>query len=171
MPRYVAARVATIIVPARTDVAATAQIGGVEAQPGDDGKGVAGPGINRHPPAASAFAEAHQVARRQGRIQNSSAVKRKRDRPRTIVAAIVKRPVSAAPDVRFAAQPVRRPDRVLDALRRPRRPIRHSVPQNSAIARHYRPVSPLLDATDLFLFLILVLIIFLGPRRRGLRAP
>src|SRR2546421_7883615 len=99
-------------------------------------------------------------------------MEREGNRPGTIVTAIVKRPVTAAPDVRFAAQGIRRPDRVLYALRRMRWCIRDAATQNRAGARHHRPIAPLFDAADfLFPFLILLLIVLLRSRWCGLRAP
>src|ERR1700682_2788419 len=52
MTRDVTAGVAPVRIPARTDIAAMAQIGRVEAQTGDDCEGVAGPRINGDPSSA-----------------------------------------------------------------------------------------------------------------------
>src|SRR2546423_7980863 len=103
MPRDVAAHVAAVVVPTRADVAASSETGRIETQPGNHGKRVPRPGINRHPSAAAAFAEAHQVARRHRRIQHPRAVEREGNSPGTIITAIVKRTVTAAPDIWFAA--------------------------------------------------------------------
>src|SRR5438105_6560797 len=110
MPRDVAAGVAPIRIPTGTDIAAVAKIGRIETQTGDHRESVAGPRKNRDPAAATAFAVTHEIARRQRRRKQSRAMQRIGDRARAIVAAIVKRTVSAAPDVRFAANGVRGPD-------------------------------------------------------------
>src|SRR2546423_8685973 len=98
-------------------------------------------------------------------------MQRERNRPRTIIAAIVKRSVPAAPDIGLATQGIRRPDCVLHALRRVRGRISDSALQNSAASRHHRSFSAFLDAAALFLLLILILIILLRPWRRCLRPP
>src|SRR2546423_9565849 len=95
-------------------------------------------------------------------------MEREGNRPGTIVTAIVKRPVTAAPDVRFAAQGIRRPDRVLYALRRMRWCIRDATAQNRAASRHHRPIAPLFESAN---FLFLLLIVILRSRWCGLRAP
>ena len=56
-----AASVATINVPTGADIATVTQVGRVEAQAGDDGEGVAFPGIDRYPFAGTAFAVAAKL--------------------------------------------------------------------------------------------------------------
>ena len=170
MPGYIAAGVAAIGIPARADISAAAQIGRVEAQTGDNRKGVSRAGINGDPAASAAFAIAHELARGQGRIESAGAVERKGNRSRTIVSAIIKRSVPAAPDVGFPAKTVRGPDRVLHALRRARRRVGHSVAQNGPASCNRRPISPPLNPS---VFLLLsdpalapvVIVIFLLERR------
>src|SRR3982074_201558 len=98
MPRDVTAGVAPIRIPAWTDIAAVAKVGRVEPQTRDDREGVAGPRINRDPAAATAFAVPHEIARGQRRRQQSRAMQGIRNRAGAIVATIIKRSVSAAPD-------------------------------------------------------------------------
>src|SRR5687767_2563042 len=59
VPGDVAAGVAAVSVPARTDISAPAKIGRIEAEAGDNRKAVAGAGVNGDPAAASAFAITH----------------------------------------------------------------------------------------------------------------
>ena len=58
-----APQVAAVRMPAGTDISAVDHIGRVKAQAGNDRKGMAGPGINRDPAPATAFAITHEIAR------------------------------------------------------------------------------------------------------------
>jgi hypothetical protein len=165
MPSDVSAGVAAVVVPTWTNVAATTQIGRVETKSGNDGKRVSRAGINRHPPTAAPLAVAHEIVRRQRRSQHPRAMKRERNRPGTIITAIVKGTVPAAPDVRFPAQSIGSPDRVLHALGRVRGRICHSSPQDRPVPRYHRPISPLFHPPDLFL--LLIQLVFFRARRRG----
>jgi hypothetical protein len=66
------ARIARIAMPARADVGAVTEIGGVESQAGDDGESVAGPRVNRDPFSAPAFTVTEKIARRQRRIEKAA---------------------------------------------------------------------------------------------------
>src|ERR1044071_4939323 len=70
MPGDVAAGVASVIVPAGADITAPTEVGRVETKPGDDGKGMAITGIDRHPTSSAALAVTHEVAGGQWRIQD-----------------------------------------------------------------------------------------------------
>src|SRR5687768_9443649 len=108
-------------------------------------------------------------------MESARAVEREGNRARTIVSAIIKRSVPAAPDVGFSAKSVRGPDRVFHALRRARRRIGHSVAQNGPAPCNRRPISPSFNLSALLLIpLILILllrliviVIFLLRRRRS----
>src|ERR1043166_8266467 len=161
MPGDVAAGIASVMVPAGADGAAAPEVSCVETKPGDNREGVAIAGIDRHPTSPAALAVTHEVARGQWRVQDPGAMKGVRDRSGTIVTAVVERPVTAAPDIGFAANGVGGPDRVLHALRRAGRRISDSVPQ-------YRPASPHHGAVAApfgspALLRILFVIIILGP--------
>src|SRR5438045_1097902 len=64
MSHVEASGVARFHVPARADVAAVAHISGIEAQPCDNGKGVAVARVNGNPAAAATFAIAPKITRR-----------------------------------------------------------------------------------------------------------
>src|SRR5947209_6461194 len=134
MPRHVIAHISVVGVPAWPDVAAAAEVAGVQTKPGDNRKCMSGPGINGDPATAAPFAEAHQIARGQGRTQQSRPVERERNRAGTVITAIVKRTVSAAPNIRLSPERVRSPDRIFYGLRSARRSVGNSVPQDRPIA-------------------------------------
>src|SRR4051812_10859609 len=104
MARDVTAGVTFVRIPPRPNVTAASQVRRVESKPGNYRKGVARSRIDRYPPAAAALAEAHEVAGRDGRIQDAGSVQGERDGAGAIVAAIIKRAVASTPDIRFSAQ-------------------------------------------------------------------
>ncbi len=110
--------VPAICIPPRSNVAAVAQIGGIQTQARDDGKSVPIARINRDPTATTASPVMTKVARRQRRIQQSRVMQGERNGAGTVVSVIIKRAVAAAPHVRFASQRIHGPNRVLDVVRR-----------------------------------------------------
>lgn len=90
------------------------------------------------------------------RANQPRAMKRERDRSRTVVAGIVKRTVTATPDVRFTAKRVRGPDRILHLLGSPLGRIGNPVAQNRPAARHRRAITA---AFHLRLILLLNIIV------------
>src|SRR5438552_1381822 len=129
--------VATIDVPARTDIAAVAQIGRVETQAGDHREHVTVAGVNRDPTAAATFAVTKKIARRQRLLEHAGIVKGERNCAGTIVTVIMKRSVSPAPNIRSIANRVHRPDCMFDAVGRVRRRVSNSIPQHCAISGDY----------------------------------
>ena len=138
MPRLKSPGVAAIEMPARTDVAAVTQISGVQAQTGDRREDVTVTRINRDPTTATAFAVTKKIAGRQRLPEHASVMKGERNRSRTIIAVIVKRSVSATPNIRATANRVHRPNRVLHAVGCVRRRISNSVAQHGAVTMHHR---------------------------------
>src|SRR5437660_3380880 len=134
MTCFKAVCVATINVPARTDVAAVTQVSRVEAQAGDDGKGVTAARIDGDPPAATAFAIMEKITRWQRRLEKVGMMQREGNGPRAVVTVIVERAVAAAPEVRFATESVRRPNGGLHVRRGIRWRVGDSIAQNSAAA-------------------------------------
>src|SRR5438132_10724166 len=141
MTCFKAVCVATINVPARTDVAAVTQVSRVEAQAGDDGEDVAVPRIDSDPPAATAFAVPEKIARWQRRLEKIGMMQREGNGPRAVVTVIVERAVAAAPEVRFATESVRRPDGGLHVRRGIRWRVGDSFAQNIAAARYNRTIA------------------------------
>src|SRR5437763_10278833 len=103
LTRIKATGVAPIRIPARSNVATVAQIGGIETQARDDGKSVPIARINRDPTATTASSVMTKVARGQRCIQQSCVMQGERNGARTVVAIIIKRAVAAAPRVRLAS--------------------------------------------------------------------
>jgi len=142
MTRFKSPRVAAVEIPARTDVATIAQVGRVESQSSDRGEDVAMPGINRKPSAAAACTVTEKIARRYWLIEQAGVMKRERNRSGTIITVIVKRSVSAAPNVGTTANCVHGPDRVFDRVRRVGWRISDSTSQDRAIsADHWMRIS------------------------------
>src|SRR5438477_3123556 len=108
----------SIRIPARSNVATVAQIGGIETQARDDGKSVPIARINRDPTATTASSVMTKVARGQRCIQQSCVMQGERNGAGTVVSVIIKRAVAAAPHVRFASQRIHGPNRVFDVVRR-----------------------------------------------------
>src|SRR5688500_16036722 len=92
-------------------------------------------------------------------MESARAVEREGNRARTIVSAIIKRSVPAAPDVGLSAKSVRGPDRVLHALRRTRWRIGHSVAQHGPASCNHRPIAPAFDLSAFLILLILLLLL------------
>lgn len=124
MPRLKASRRPFFEVPARGEaVVAIIPRRRVQPQTGDHGKGVTIARVNCDPFPAPFFSVMQQLARAQRHTDQTRRRQRVGNRPRTIVAAINKGTMSAAPTIRPAAQLVRRPDR---ALHRQRRTLRRA---------------------------------------------
>ena len=119
---------------------------------------MAWPRVHCDPSAPSAFAVAHQVARRQWRREHACAMEREGNRAGAIVTVIVKRAVTTAPNIWLPAQCVRRPDCVLHILRRPRRRVSDPVPQHRPTTRYRGSISPPFDLRCRFILPLLVLI-------------
>src|SRR5664279_5047403 len=104
-------------------------------------------------------------------------MQRVRNRSGTIIAVIVKRAVTAAPDVRLAAQCIRRPDRVLHILRRPRRRVSDAVAQDGPLPLDRRSISSPFDLwVRVFVILLVILILIVivcqfSPRPRWRDPP
>ena len=86
--------------------------GGVEPEAGDDGKGVAGAGIDGDPAPAPGFAPGEQAARWGGGGERAGVVEHEGDGAGAIVADVEKRGVAAAPAVGLSHDAVHGPDRV-----------------------------------------------------------
>ena len=114
MPGLEAPTGAAIGVPAGAFGAVEA--GGVEAEAGDYGEGVAGTGVNGDPAAAAALAEAEEIGGLEGGAEDAGVVKGIGDGAGAIVAGIGEGAVAAAPFVGFAAEGVGGPDGTLDGL-------------------------------------------------------
>src|SRR5713101_10163903 len=101
MPRLKTPAVAAIDMPARTNIAAVAQIGRVESQTSDHCEHMTVTRVNREPAAAAAPAVTKKIARRQRLLEHPGVMERERNRAGTIVIVIVivKRSVSPAPNV------------------------------------------------------------------------
>src|ERR1700680_45043 len=138
MTRGEAVCIATIHVPTGADIATVTQVGGVEAQAGNDGKSVTAARIDGDPPAATAFAITEKITRGQRHLEKIGMMQREGNGPGAVVAVIVERAVAAAPDVRFATESVRRPDGGLHVRRGIRWRIGDSVAQDSAAAANKR---------------------------------
>src|ERR1700731_2276507 len=134
MTRGEAVCVAPINVPTGADIATVTQVGRVESQAGDDGKGVTVARVDGDPPAATAFAITEKITRWQRRLKKIGMMQREGNGPRAVVAVIVERAVAAAPDVRFAMEGVRRPDGGLHVHRGIRWCVSDSIAQDSAVA-------------------------------------
>src|SRR5207245_10181073 len=130
MPRLKTPGVAAIDMPARTNIAAVAQIGRVESQTSDHCEHVTGTGLNREPAAAAALAVTKKIARRQRLLEHPGVMERKRNRAGTIVTVIVKRSVSPAPNVRVIADCVDRPGYMFNRFGHVRRHCSSSVPRH-----------------------------------------
>ena len=104
MTRGEAVCVPPINVPTGADIATVTQVGRVESQAGDDGKGVTAACVDGDPPAATAFAITEKITRWQRRLEKIGMMQREGNAPRAVVAVIVERAVAAAPDVRFAPE-------------------------------------------------------------------
>ena len=79
---------------------------------------MAGPRVNRDPLPATGLAIGQETLRWHRRSEQPGVVKEEGNRARAIVAAIVKRAVAAAPDIRSPGQKIRRPDPMLHIVRR-----------------------------------------------------
>src|SRR5205823_12151380 len=90
MTRVEAVSVPSVCIPARSNVAAVAQIGGIQTQARDDGKSVPVARINRDPTAATASPVMTEVARRQRRIQQSRVMQGERNGAGAVVSVIIK---------------------------------------------------------------------------------
>src|SRR4029077_6556239 len=138
MTRGEAVSVATINVPALADIGTVTQVGRVESQTGDDGKGVTAARIDGDPPAATAFTVTEKIVRWQWHIEEVGMMQREGNRSRAVVSVIVERAVAAAPGVRFATESVRRPDGGLHVHRGIRWCVSDSIAQDSAVAGNNR---------------------------------
>src|SRR6202022_1534204 len=138
MTRGEAVCVPPINVPTGADIATVTQVGRVESQAGDDGKGVTAARVDGDPPAATAFAITEKITRWQRRLEKIGTMQREGNGPRAVVAVIVERAVAAAPDVRLATETVRRPDGGLHVRRGIRWRVGDSIAQNSAAAGNNR---------------------------------
>lgn len=74
--RFEAPRAAAVSVPPRANIAAVTEIGRVEAEPGNHGKGVSAPRINCDPSSAAALPKPEKIARRKRLIQDASVMQR-----------------------------------------------------------------------------------------------
>src|SRR6187402_222115 len=118
--------VAQVFVPARTGFA-VAVAGGVPAEAGDFGVGVAGVGPDGDPATFAFFAPLGHRSGGKGAFEELAAVEGEADGAGAVVAAVPPAGVAAAPDVRFAADLVGGGDYRLDpggsALRRDQHPV------------------------------------------------
>src|SRR6267378_6828041 len=139
MARLKTRGVAAVDLPAGADVAAVTQIGRVETQTGDHREDVTVSRVNREPSAAAALAVTKKIARGQRLLEHAGIMKRERNCSGTIVTVIMKRSVSAAPNVGTVANRVDRPDCMFDRVGRVRRRVSNSVSQHRAISGNQRP--------------------------------
>jgi len=138
MPRLKTPGVATIRVPARTDIAAVAEIRRVQSQTGDHREHVTATRVNRDPTSATAFPVTKKIARRQRLLEHAGIVKRERNGAGTIVTVIMKRSVSPAPNIRSIANGVHGPDCMFNAVGRVGRRVSDSISQHRAISGNHR---------------------------------
>ncbi len=99
----VAAGIPAVDMPTWAGVAAILKVGRVEPEPCDGREGVAWAGINCNPTAAAAFAKAQKFPRRDWGCERAGMMQRERHGAGAIVAAIVERPMAAAPDIWLTA--------------------------------------------------------------------
>lgn len=141
MARLEAARRANGCLPARRSaIARLIPGGGVEPQAGDDRKSVAIAGINRDSFPATTIPETGQLLGIHRHPKQTGRGQRVGNRPGTIVAAIEKRSVTAAPAIRLGTQHVGGPERPFHRQRRPRRDVDDAAFQTGGRARDSRTV-------------------------------
>src|SRR5438094_306235 len=130
--------VATTCVPARTDIAAVAEIRRVQSQTGDHHEHVTATRVNRDPTSATAFPVTKKIARGQRLPEHAGIVKGERNGAGTIVTVIMKRSVSPAPNIRSIANGVHGPDCMFNAVGRVGRRVSDSISQHRAISGNHR---------------------------------
>src|SRR4051794_37129016 len=97
--------VAQVFVPAGAGAFRIAR--GIPAEAGDHRVGVTRIGVDGDPAPFSTQAPAFHRPRGQRAFEESTAMQGVADGPRAVIAAVPPAPVSAAPDIRFGADPVR----------------------------------------------------------------
>ena len=133
MSRFVTPGVATIDVPSRAEVAAIAEISGIQTQTSNHRKGVTAPGINSDPTAVAALTEPAELVGGKRLIESAGIMQRVRNGSGAIVTVIMKGPMTAAPDVWAIANIVNRPNCIFYPVRRIRRRVGDAVSQNGAV--------------------------------------
>src|SRR5947208_15349731 len=108
MTRGEAVCVPPINVPTGADIATVTQVGRVESQAGDDGKGVTAACVDGDPPAATAFAITEKITRWQRRLEKIGMMQREGNGPRAVVAIIVERALPPAQAYGFTPRMVAR---------------------------------------------------------------